>query len=121
MKQNRRIEVIIPCLNEEQAIGKVFLQWGQPDSAEVYLQEAYRLARNLNKAANIKATLKLLSDCYEQKESMKALYYYKAYIQYRDSAQGEETKLRLAQLTQKNELASSKQKILKLIHMRSSV
>ena len=98
----------------QQSLSKVFLQMKQYDSAVYYSLSAYRLAGKIKNAVISKESLKLLSDVYAQKKSFKAYTYYKRYIHYRDSIEGQATKLKLAELQTKYETAKKDKKILHL-------
>ncbi len=98
----------------EQSLGAIFMQSGDYDSAEYYLQQAYKLSRKINYANKIKSSLKSLAQLYEKTNSPKALPVYKQYISYRDSIDGKEVQLKLDELQAKYESSKKQKKILQL-------
>ncbi len=96
-------------------LAKVYLNMNELDSAYKYISGAEKISGKVKNANNLMEVYKTLSDYYEKRgDNGKALMFYKRFVSFRDSIQGEKTQLKIAQLESKYELSKKEKKILKL-------
>ena len=66
--------------DESRAIGRIYLQLNQPDSAQLYLAEAFDLAHQHNYLAKVRVILNDWSEYYARNKKFEKAYEYRTYL-----------------------------------------
>lgn len=101
------------------SLGETYLQSGQSDSAEIYLNKSLNTAKKLKYALLYEGALNQLYLLHEENKNYNdAFRFHKLYIQYHDSIIGQDVQLKMAELETKYKTAKKEQQIIELEHQQ---